>query len=501
MRWNPLSRRHFLQGLGAALALPQLESLAPKTAKADLLTKSFIGIPAWNGLYRMYGASSQLMPAATENGNSLVGFDSFAVPNRHTIHHGSLTGFAAQNKGRISDVIDESFAPFFSKMMMLQGFDYTGLGYYHHSAQFGNWHETATQDEGNPPMASLDVVLSDFYAKMGWPRDVVAYSASYADNLYGCSFRADGTPTTSRFYDPATLWDKYFGNSQIPTDFKVLLVDRVLDDYKSLRGNARLGSDDKQRLDAHIAHLATTETNIRKLSAVCMQMRPDVNATDRALVLRTMNSVIVGLISCGMCNIFLGWAMALLNEDPDQWHVWSHQGYANDTDSIADLTSYGKMIEQNRAVMQDMCLDLAQKLQDVGQLDNSLIVIIQEHNKRGHESWNVPVITIGSAGGAFITDQYVDFRDLTDGDDKEFSRFGYPMNQLYANILGAFGMASSDYEPLNKNRATGVWPFKPNSGYGVPMIHPDAATNMGAHYKDRWAAGEDLSAPLPLIRS
>jgi Protein of unknown function (DUF1552) len=501
MKWNRRTRRFFLQGAGATLALPFLRSLLPREAQADTSTpKSFIGIGAWNGLYRMYGPGSQLMPPAAEQNGSLVGFQKLSAGVQHPIHHGSLTALAAANGGKVSDVIDQSYEPYLSKMMMLQGFDYIGLGYYHHSGQFGNWHQTAEKTEGNPDMASLDVVLADHYAKKGFPSDLVAYSASWRDNQYGCSFNEDGSLTTSRFDNPAALWDKYFGNATIPTNFKELLVDRVLADYRSLQQSPRLGGEDRRRLDAHVEHLATTEAKIKQFSAVCQQLRPDENLTDRSLILRTMNDVIVGLISCGMCNVFMGWAQALLSEDPDQWHVWSHQGYSNDDDVIADPTSYTSLVEQNHAVMKDMCLDLAVKLDQVEQLDNCLIACVQEHNKRGHESWNVPVITFGSAGGAFKTDQYVDYRNIGDRDDREFSRFGYPMNQLYANILMAMGMPVSDFEALNKSREDGApSPFKAGSGYGINAIHPDAVFNMGSHYES-WT-GHDMSGWLPQIKA
>ncbi|MEZ4447413.1 MAG: DUF1552 domain-containing protein [Polyangiaceae bacterium] len=498
MKWNKTSRRFFLQGAGATLTLPVLASLMPETAKAQSAPKSFIGIGAWNGLYRMYGPQAELMPQTPESGDTLVGF-SKASTTRHPVHHGSLSAHAASHGGRISTVIDEAFTPLLGKMMLLQGFDYLGLGYYHHSGQFGNWHQTATQDEGNPDMASLDVVIADHFKAQGLPGDLVAYSASYQDNNYGCSFRDDGQLTTSRFHNPATLWDKYFANAAIPMELKELLVDRVLEDYQALKSSPKLGSEDRQRLEAHIAHLHVTEQNIKKLAAVCDQMRPDESLSDRSVILRTMNDVIVGLISCGLCHSFMGWAQALINENPDQWHVWSHQGYDNDADLVADPASYDSMIEQSQAVMKDMCLDLAQKLEDVEQLDDCLIVCIQEHNKRGHESWNVPVVTFGSAGGVFETDQYVDFRNIGDRDDEVFSRFGYPMNQLYANILRAMDMPVADFEALNKSRGDGSSPFKAGSGYGIGQIHPDAEFNMGNHYAG-WS-GHDMSEWLPQIKA
>src|SRR5262245_64794901 len=182
MKWNRRSRPFFLQGAGAALALPFLSSLLPKNVKADATTqKTFIGIGAWNGLYKMYGPESLLMPKTPENGSSLVGFTQVDVPGCHPIHQGTLTDIAAANGGKISEIIDADFAPVLDKMMMMQGFDYPGLVYFHHSGQFGNWHRSADGSEGNPDMATLDVVLANWFASQGLPGDLVAYSASDRD--------------------------------------------------------------------------------------------------------------------------------------------------------------------------------------------------------------------------------------------------------------------------------------------------------------------------------
>ncbi len=500
MKFNRKSRRFFLQGAGATmLALPILESLSPKGAKAAV-QKSFVGIGAWNGMYRMYGPGSQLMPETIVQNGSIAGLTKVSVPGRHAIHHGALSALAAQNGGRISDIIDEEFTPYLNRMLMMQGLDYIGLGWFHHSGQFGNWAQAAG-DTGNPNMATLDNVVADYFASQGAPGDVVSYSASWADHNWGCSFQADGTPTPAQFNDPGALWDKYFADAQIPSDFKALLVDRVLEDYHALTQNPRLGGEDRQRVEAHIAHLATTEQKIKQIAAACDQLRPEVNPDDRSLVLRSMNDVIAGLIACGMCHSFMGWAQALIDSNPDNWHVWSHLGYDGSTDSIASPTEYTSVVEQSRAVMKDMVLDLAKKLEALEQLDNCVIACIQEHNKRGHESWNVPVITVGGGGGALKTDQYVDYRNVADRDDLEYSRFGFPINQLYANLLMAVDVPPSYFEPLNQPRSDGAGsPFKAGSGYGVNAIHPDAAADysLGGHYAG-WG-GHDMSAWLPQVQ-
>jgi hypothetical protein len=114
----------------------------------------------------------------------------------------------------------------------------------------------------------------------------------------------------------------------------------------------------------------------------------------------------------------------------------------------------------------------------------------------------MPAIMFGSAGGSFVTNQYVDYRDLsTARDDKDFTRYGYPMNQLYANILTSMGMASSEFEPLNKVRSDavgGAAPFKARSGYGVPSIGPGDSQMISGY--QGWV-GHDMSANLPLVRA
>ncbi len=185
---------------------------------------------------------------------------------------------------------------------------------------------------------------------------------------------------------------------------------------------------------------------------------------------------------------------------PENYHTWSHEGYGPSNDSIANATSYANLVEHNRSIVRDMCLDLAKKLDAVGLLNDCLIVCPQEHNQLGHQSWNVPVITFGSAGGVLATGKYIDYRDFASGNDTTHSRFGFPMNQLLANVLRAMDVAPAQFEPLNKKWGA---PFKPMSGYGVSQID-NAVTNTGVfddHYSAAKWSGHDLSEWLPALKA
>jgi hypothetical protein len=155
----------------------------------------------------------------------------------------------------------------------------------------------------------------------------------------------------------------------------------------------------------------------------------------------------------------------------------------------------------NTNIMKDICLDLATKLDRVGLLDNTFIANVQEHNKRGHESWNVPVVTFGSAGGVFKTGQYIDYRDFASGDDLVYSRFSFPHAQFLANVMLAMGLQRSEFESLQKRCSPR---FAANSGYGVTDYNnaiTNGAANGGAyagHYNATWQ-GHDCSGWLPAI--
>jgi Protein of unknown function (DUF1552) len=303
----------------------------------------------------------------------------------------------------------------------------------------------------------------------------------------------------SAYYNPATLWDAFIAPTIPATNaVKGTLVDRVIADYHAARSNPRLGAEDRVKLDRHIALLYETERRVKSVNSCIAMMRPDSNLSDRSIILRAMNDVIVSIISCGLCHSFMGHAMSLLSSDLDFWHARSHEGYNNDDDTISNQTAYSFIIDQNKAVLDDMCLDLVAKLDDADLLNNSLVVWIQEHNKRGHECWNVPIITFGSAGGRLNTGYYVDYRNLQTAvttpqvNDTEISRFGVPINQAYSTFLQAMDVPASEFNALNKSMNANL--FTTNTGYGPTILN----ISSWHHYsQSRWG-NYNLNNYLPV---
>ncbi len=506
-----VSRRHFLKASGATLFLPVLESFIPSRAFAQANNqKSFVGIAAFNGLFRMSGPNSIMMPTTNPTSDQIPGFSSSMA--RHKIHYKSLTELQSAN-GKISELIDSRFNPYLSKMLMLQGFDYPSLGWRHHHGHFGNMADSFSGPNGMPAMASIEQVMAysvhsanrtGFYKDASLVGQAIPYNANSAETgNYGASHywaNPNDKLNSSIKYsypnnNPAALWDKYFkADSQAPSNAKGTLVDRTLASYQALRANPRLSAADKVRLDIHTNMLHETQKRVMKVGQMCNSLKPATNLSDRKLILRTLNDVIVSLIACGRCHSFLGWANSIISSNAEAWHTWSHEGYDGETDKIANASSYDNVVAQNKAVIDDMFLDLIAKLDSAGQLDNSLVVYIQEHSNRGHQSFNVPAMIAGSAGGVLKTGMYIDYRNLSSGEDKVYTRCGYPITQLLANVLRAVDVTPQEYEALNKNGYTHT-KFIANSGYG----HTKLDDGFTGHYNSSAWNNHNLSDWLPLI--
>ncbi len=544
-----MTRRHFLQGAGGAiLSLPFLPSLIGNRAMAALLAanqqKSFIGVGAFHGLYRMHGPKSQLMPVLPDDIRSVAGFTPLSLPGKHTVYARPLSQLLQNNQ--ISQIINSSFNPVLSKMLMMQGLDFLSI-YGHNGAQFGN-QNTSGGVTGLSSTASIDQVMANslnFYKNPALKgRSLVVGPNKYETGLrpggYGISsaYQTPSSPLTSAIvspplaYNPQAVWDKYFGQAPTTLPLKKTLVDLVLADYKSVRGSRALASEDKRVLDQHIELLQNTQLAVNNQSLqINGGIRPPnkapsgadwgagvydlvaCTAADRRILIKTMNSVITSLISSGLCHSFLASSESLTSTDLGAWHAWAHAGYDNDKDLIANVESYNSVITENTIVMQDMCLDLALKLDSISSngstlLDSSLITCIQEHSKRGHEAWNIPVITFGSAGGTLKTGQYLDYRNFeTTRNDLGWTRFGFPMNQLWANLLQAMDVPPGEFEALGKV-ADSHPSFTINgrrTGYGVSLFWTADGASVGlvpvssSHYST-WG-GTDLSSWLPFIKA
>ncbi len=253
MTTNPLGRRSFLRGLGATVALPFLQSLAPRGLAATVRPPVRLGF-----LYVPNGVNMREWTPAT------TGVD-YALP--HTLqplapHKNDilvLTGLA-QDKGRNN-----------------------GDGAGDHARAAGSW-LTGAQPLKSESSAirlgvSADQVAAEAFKKetrfaslelglepgrQGGKCDS-GYACAYSNNI---SWRNEGSPSGKEI-SPRLVFERLFSSTN-PTvageesarrqRYRKSVLDFVMDDARDL--SAKVGGSDKQKIDEYLTAVREIETRV-----------------------------------------------------------------------------------------------------------------------------------------------------------------------------------------------------------------------------------------------
>lgn len=479
-----VGRRLFLRGLGGTtLALPFLPSLfssAEAQAQAAQVAKSFIHFRTPHGSI----FTNNLWPADSTLTQTLA-------YGTHDVRRGALAAMAdGSGNSVISKVLTAKASVLtpgmVAKLNLLRGLDlplYIGhnfgaaLGYY-------------DVDKGRPgsPRATIDQVMA--YSQAMYPsvasvrKRSVALGGAGSSGSYGYvtpGNRASGVATGSIGTTESSLglFDTLIagtpsgggGSTRAP------VVDKVLESYKRLRnGNARLSTEDKQRLDQHITSVAELQRRLgTTVSAACqVPARPSVdsasvrraadfggNPTKNVQYFQLMNEVLAVAMSCGTCRI----ATVQIDENNQNLTFTTRAPQGEDWhNNVVHVSPTGGqtqdlVVEFNKVFFGEVFLDLAARFDRISNgrggtlLDDSLLAWGQENGNTPHMSFGLPVITAGSAGGALKTGNYCDYRNTTrrlSGDsstglesDKLWSGLVY--NQWLSTALLAMGIPKSEW--------------------------------------------------------
>jgi hypothetical protein len=463
-------RRQFLKGLGGfALALPFLDSLMPEDAQAQTppTEKRFVT------LYTEHGGiwAENAFPHESQAPNSAT-----ALPG-HDVHWGDLTLSNNNGEAEISphvrgatDVLTPALA---SKMMVMRGLDMESWMGHHRGCALGNNAESNVgEQDGLEARPTIDQVM--------------AYSPSFYQDLSSVTLRSmhlgpswDGNISWG-YENPSTqtgeiismpsigsslaLWSLIFPADPNQDDSRPLIVDKVYQSYSNLSSGAwgaasRLSSSDRQRLDAHMDRLLELERKLMAAASCSDLTSPTLDAEDFDGVERWQlyNDVLVAAFVCGTSRVATirakHWYPGYSDGD---WH----QEIAHKADSNpAPNQQQDILLASHRNWLQGQMFDLASKLDAIeeapGQtyLDNSLLMFTSESGPATHFNWEMPVVTLGGAGGWFNTGRYYDFRnrqDMTHANSSNFltaaRRPGLRYNQWLANILLSMGVPSSEWE-------------------------------------------------------
>lgn len=428
---KPLSRRAVLRGGGFTLALPMLEAMAPRRARATPAPKRFITFFHENGMYP----------------------PSWEPPS------GGETDFA------LSPVLKQ-FEPFRSQLLVLKGLDLMGSsGSDNHMAGSAglltgrpNFVAPAKSGKGMGP--SLDQYIA---GKLGSATRFPSLQLAGLDSGYHITFAGADQPIPPEV-NPFKLFTRIFGDGAAAgtgTNMDALL--RLQHKRKSIfdfvngrikRMQARLGAEDAKRLEWHATSVREIETQLAKLGqagAGCTV--PDLgpkfdigqppqygvypNFVKHAkLQLDMMFTVLVCDLSRVMtyelgainsCFFWLGHSTTA----KDQHHGLSHEPDSNQ-DATKKLTDIAVWYAQQIAY-------LAGKMNAVNEgsgtmLDNSLVLWGNQLARgNSHSLTDAAFILLGRAGGAFKTGRYLRY------DGK------VPHNNLLVSIANGMGLPETTF--------------------------------------------------------
>ncbi len=530
MRYNPISRRHFLQGVGAGLALPFLPSLAPKNAYAQTAyPKFFVAIGTPHGNVPIEDWAPIEAPGQTTvqlySGSASEGRD-------HTMRYGTLANMTTSNvhtynpsgTPELTRVLGHFLNPHLDKVNVVSGLDvlfYTG---HNRALNLGNYHDLDDQSIASnlhlPSMPTIDRVIarSPTFYPTGDPfavRSIHFDTGSMRISNDGPVGSVSATPDTGQNNPRAAhIFDAVFGTDWSggggsgDPDPRLGVVDRVLDDYNRVMTSAhgdgnRISNDDRARLDEFITGLRDTETKIQNQNVTCDSVtRPDYaynlywsgeRHADEMPDWEAYMGTIVAAFRCGLTRVATIGTDVLADDFSGNWHTEiAHRG----NPSVAEDYT----IRSHRFAAEAIFTSLVEQL-DVSidgesgttYLDQALVVWNHESGQQTHYSIGVPTLTAGSAGGYLQTGRFLDYRNLSnDGiwngfrpDLAHWDRPGIPYNRWLYTVLRAFDIPDSEYK-------TG--PLASMQGYGDPYVRNERRND---HYPYSNELIADMGLEIP----
>lgn len=228
-------------------------------------------------------------------------------------------------------------------------------------------------------------------------------------------------------HNPRTVWNTLFGEFSAPKDDREMrlgVLDAVREDTAALR--AQLGSVDRQRLDAHLDHVAELEAKIAAAAPVCSfpdeptyEMDEANGAEQTSLANQLMSELIAYAFSCDITrvasNMFTSVAAEVdFGELPGSHsqHVASHDG--------------GEIYHEGIVFLMSRFADLLTTLRDTvdvtggNLLDSTLVFASTEISQGWSHSWQRQPMIIGGHGRGYLAHPGIHYQAIAPafaGDD------------------------------------------------------------------------------------
>lgn len=526
-----LGRRHFLRGTGGALlSIPFLQSLAPKTARAQAPDSRF-----FVAFLTMHGG---VWPENMYPGDHTL-TNSHSLYSDHAIRWGRLAAGSSTGQVALSSVLTSTSGSMpqslIDQMMVIRGLDVaTRLG--HSSGQLGNYERADHRDNASLYVPTIDQVLASWPGFYGSGDPYLLRSMHVGGGLSWVE-RSSGVQAMEPATSPDVLFRMLLSDVslQAPTptpsipvsnEGRTPVLNRVVEHYNQLVNGAfgdsrRLSANDKARLNDHMDMVADLARRfdaaapagaVAKASGVGAACDPQSGNTGNTQTSGDMyspryenlkawhqdfNAVFAAAISCGASRIGTMRIASPFHQSPsftvdwEQWHEpiahrasytqerWAREGNLPEHPQDTLVTAKNNFYRE-------VYVDLIGRLHDIDAgdgtsvLDKGLVMWVQESGPYTHHADSIPVVTAGSANGYFNTGHFFDLRKRDNPTFPDRSgentilhdkrRAGILYNQWLSNILQSMGMSPSEF---HRNHPEG-W-----AGYGC------AETVLNEQYPQR----------------
>ncbi|HVJ21763.1 MAG TPA: DUF1552 domain-containing protein [Polyangiaceae bacterium] len=466
-----LNRRTLLRGAGITLALPWMESLAPKAARAQAAVRPKRFIP----IFFPNGAAERFRPATAGAG---------AAWSLSPI----LEPFAALKSKMVVLTGMENYSAF-NDLSMTDAFKVEPSHGRQPQAFLRSVDGEVVSQAGATGGISVDQVIaqSPDYAAMPLPSMQVGASSreSFCDNR-PCEFSRSiswrsGTQPMYKDVDPLTIFNQIVGVVQPPNPnpmpgpdaekyaaIEKSVLDGVLESATRVR--AQMGTSDQSRMDEFLESVRAVEKkatavsngitnlNCQQITAPTLYAEPNLtekntetyNKGDHVSVI---NDLIVMALQCDVTRV-----ISYMLEDERSEFIYSHvprRVFSETTSTAGGGDTCGEYHGSQHAGAADdgfasinwwqsskvaeLCakLDAIPEGDGVTLLDNSLILYGSCMHGSNHNCDDLPVALIGGASGTFVMDQHIQFPAYPN--DR-------PMRDLHLTILNHyFGLAQESF--------------------------------------------------------
>lgn len=422
----PLSRRTFLRGAGASLALPWLDAMASTGAKQQ----AFKGPVRLGVLFMPNGVREDQWTPAGEGGE--FEFSPILEPLKE-FKEQLLIPTNLWNQA--SDHGDGHYVKT-SGFLTCQTIQ-KSLGSDLNSNGISMDQLAARGISGQTPLPSLELAISP--VSIGVDTNV-GYTRVYGSHI------AWSRPTRplAREINPRLVFERLFRVANPNAEnsrHDSLLLDRVLGDAKQLKN--QVGSDDRSRIDDYLESVRSLERRVEHASqpvGKSWQPAVDMDPLDKPAGIPEAHAEHVRLMldvmalafqtdATRVCTFMFGNAVSNTNFSFLDGVKGGHHSLSHHEKKEENLVQYQKIAEWHVAQYAYLLKKLSQMPEGDGTvLDNSMILFgsgLRDGNK--HSPRNLPLVLAGRAGGRLNTGQHRVYDRNT------------PLSNLYCSMLDAFG--------------------------------------------------------------